>query len=348
MPTILKRFIGSLSPKSRILLLCHSNADLDSVGTALGLFFSLPKKNRYVVGVFGHPNQTAGKLAEKLGVSLIVNPVLDSFDAIICCDFNAPNRLHDSQDQLKKFKKPVLLIDHHPKTIGSLKTPFSVLDPKVQSASQLAFDLLLESKFPVSKKSLIAFACGMVSDSADLSIANAKLIKQLGTCLEQTGLSVGDLHQLTAVNEPVSERLAKLKSLQRVQVLQVASFLIAFSNVDFFESQSANALIAAGSDVALVAGVDAKTKFTRLSVRSSHSVVQKAGFHAGKQVCVPLAGFFDGFGNGHAGAAGFSCQNAGPQQVLQKAVELAAVFLEKSENKNQNSKKEVKRKSMHW
>lgn len=333
MATVLEKFVSRLPKKSNVLLLCHSNADLDSIGTAAGLFFSLPKTHAYSIGVFGHPNQTANRLVEYLKIPLVLNPNLDSFDAVVCCDFNECSRLHDSKNQLSHFKKPVMIIDHHPKTKESVKTAFSIHEPDAQSASQLAFDLLAKFNSKLSQKSLVALACGMVSDSADLSIANAELIEKLGVCLKKTGLSVSDIHQLTAVAEPVSERLAKLKSLQRAQVFSIGNFLVASSVVDFFESQSASALILAGADIALVSGTDSKTKLTRLSLRVSHFAIQKTRFHAGKNICQPLTGFFGGSGNGHAGAAGFSCANASPAEVLQKAVELTRQFLEKSSNK---------------
>ncbi len=333
MSGVFKRFWKRLPKKPKILLLCHANADLDSVGSTLGFYFSLSKKARCVVGVGSHANQTAASLARHFGVLIQKDPALDDFDAVICCDFNASNRLGPVlESRLAEFKKPVLVIDHHPKIKESFKTAFWLVKPNALSASELAFDELLAAKILVPKNALLCLACGMVSDSADLQIANADLLNKLFFCLKKTNATVSRLRELYAVSKDRSERLARIKSLHRAEWFEFADFLVAVSHVDFFESQSADALITAGADISLVAGVDRHSGVCRLSVRAGSFLLDQTGFHAGQMVCQPLGKIVGGFGSGHAGAAGFASSTTKPPEALEAALGLITSFL-KSKDK---------------
>jgi nanoRNase/pAp phosphatase (c-di-AMP/oligoRNAs hydrolase) len=324
----LKSFLSRFHP-SRLLLLCHENTDIDAMASALALYFSLPKQFRCTIGVPEHANQSSQQLCQNLKTLFSIKPEPEKFDALIILDFNSPIRAAVLQDQLRHFKKPVLVIDHHPKTQDSFKTPFSVLEPDALSTASLILDELEKSGFLIPKKAWLALAAGMVSDSVDLVLADSALLQKTALCLEKTGYTIQQIRQLYAMPEDFSERIAKLKGLHRVRLYELNGFLVAVSHANFFESQIAMALLAAGADISFVAGLEKKSLACRMACRASQPVLNKNRLDLARDVCTKLSLSFGGQGNGHAGAASFYAFHAEPEMVLQSSLELLLDFFRK-------------------
>lgn len=324
-------------------MLCHENADVDAMASALALFFSLPKKFHPTVGIPTHANQSAEQLsnsllkkgwrkkgsAKTLGVRLSKEPDLSKFDAIIILDFNSPLRAGPLQKALSASKKPLLVLDHHAKTKDSFRTRFFLSDPTAFSTASLVLEQLEKSGFLIPKKAWLSLAAGMVSDSVDLSLANSALLQTVSNCLSKTNSTVQEIRQLYAVPEDFSERVAKLKGLHRVRLFEVNGFLVALSHVSFFESQIAMALLAAGADLAFVAVMEKKSDVCQMSCRADFTILKKTRLDLAKDICVKLPLVFGGQGNGHAGAAGFAAFHAQPERVLLTSVELLQDFFRK-------------------
>ncbi|MBU0636228.1 DHH family phosphoesterase [Candidatus Micrarchaeota archaeon] len=323
--TILQSFLKKAKPK-RLLVLCHANADVDAMASSIALYFSLPKKIKVTVGVPEHANQSAQQLAKKLGGKFTLNPFLESFDAIILVDFNEKHRAGKLEKELLSFSKPILILDHHQKTKQSIPTKFARLEPKAPSAAFMVLQELEHLRFSPSKKTLLALAAGMVSDSSDLLVADGVLLEKISFCLQKTGFSLQEVRALYDIPVNVSEKIAKLKSLHRLRLFEVNGFLVALSNTNFFEAQSAMALLASGADIAFVAGIEKGSELCRLIGRVSLPCLQKTKLHLARDVCTKLPRSFGGHGNGHAGAAGFSAFHAQPEFVLQQSLDLITDF----------------------
>lgn len=328
--TALRFFLKTAKPK-QLLILCHVNADVDAIASALALFFSLPKSFQVQIGVPDHANAQAQQLAQKLNARFQINPDLNRFDAIILVDCNSLVRTGTLAAHLESYTKPVLIIDHH-QASRDFTHAVQVIDPTAHSACLLVLNQLQNGGFVIPKKAWLALAAGLVSDSADLSVADAQTLNALSVCLSKTGLDVSQVRDLYSVPLDFSEKIARLKSLHRLRLFKANGFLVGVSSADFFESQIAMALLWLGADVALVAGVDKKTKDCHLSARATTVFLRKTKLHLARDVCIPLAQQLTGHGNGHAGAAFFSGPNASPESALEESLVLVQAFLKKKKS----------------
>ncbi len=313
-------------------MLCHENADIDAMASALALFFSLPPKFHPTIGIPDHLNQSAEQLCKTIGARFVKTPALSKFDAIIILDFGSPLRAGSMQESLQQTKKPILVLDHHSKTKGSFRTRFALLDPKASSTSSMVLQQLEKSGFSIPKKTWLCLAAGMVSDSVDLTLADSALLQTVAVCLQKTGFSIQEIRQLYAVPEDFSERIAKLKGLHRVRLFELNGFLVALSHASFFESQIAMALLSAGADIAFVAGMEKKSDVCRMACRANFAILKKTRLDLAEDICVQLPRVFGGQGNGHSGAAGFGAFHAEPERVLHSSLELLLDFFRKKGN----------------
>ena len=99
-----------------------------------------------------------------------------------------------------------------------------------------------------------------------------------------------------------SERIARLKASERLKLVKVKEWLIAFSNVSAYQASAARALISLGAHVAVVAGE--KGDKIQVSLRAAQDFCEKTGIHLGRDVAKPLGEYLQGMGGGHAMSAG--------------------------------------------
>jgi nanoRNase/pAp phosphatase (c-di-AMP/oligoRNAs hydrolase) len=329
---VLEKWTKSLSKKSKVLILAHAGADVDAVSSAIALSESLPFS--CVIGYPEHLNRSAAALLSNLKRKAVKDPQLARFDALILVDFHDAAHAGRLADEVLRFAGPVWVFDHHPADRFALKTRFSRIDPTAVSCSLLVREELQQAKLNPSKTALRAVAAGILSDSANLLMADYRALVAFTECLAQTDSEPDDIAALFEVRVPVSERIAKLRSASRMRLFELNDFLVAASDVNYFESGAADALVAMGADVALVAGIDHHSGVLRLNARSSKSFFSVSRIAMGA-VCRALVPIFGGNGNGHACAAGFSAVHSEPRVVLDAALEELSEALEKKQKKRE-------------
>ncbi len=333
---MLEKFVKQLSKKSKVLILTHAGGDVDAVACAIALKEILPFS--VVIGYPDHLNQNAVLLCQALNEKPVLNPTLSKFDALILVDFNSVGQAGKLSFELKSFSKPVLVLDHHEKESDSFKTSFGLIDPTALAASLVVFEEAKKAGLKLSKKAFKSISAGILSDTAMVHIADPKTLSVLSDCLEKSGLSWTQTVELFSISEPVSERLAKLRSANRMQLFEVDGFLVALSNVNYFESEAAAALVSLGCDVAFVAGIERHSNLLRLNSRASNGFGSKTKI-ALSSIMKKLVPFFGGHGNGHLMAAGYNTFHNETSDVLAKSLELLVEELK--QKKKQIEVKEV-------
>ncbi|MBS3061816.1 MAG: DHH family phosphoesterase [Candidatus Diapherotrites archaeon] len=315
----LESFVKKLSKSTRLLLLCHAGTDVDSLASAIALKETL--SCNCTVGFPDHMGLHALQLADRFGIKAVKDPVLDRFDALALLDFNSPSHAGKLSKSISSFNGPVLILDHHLPEADRPKKAFVEIDSNRLSASQVVLSEIRKAKLKLSKKALQALAAGILSDTAMLSVLDTHVLDDLSFCLKESRSDVESIKRLVVIQEPVSERIAKLRSASRMRLFEVDGFLVALSTVNFFESEAAASLVALGCDVALVAGIDHGSNALVVSARSSSGFVKdsKVSLVAVMQGLVPA---FGGHGNGHVAAAGFNSFHSNTEDVLHRALEL--------------------------
>ena len=313
----LKNFLNEARKSNySFLLLCHHNADPDSLGSAIAFsryLTSIGLKNR--IGVAQSVSSYAKRLLHFAQVEK--NPsVLE--DVIVIFDTS-------SLEQLEPIKVPegryTIVIDHHIEKENPIRADIKIVDSSRTSTAEIVWELLEYFGFydEVSARVLLA---GILTDTANFRYANSKTFKTVSKILEKFDIQMGEIYNLVAPvtdeNIDQAKRMAILKACQRMEIKKVDSYIIALSKVSAYESLACKVFLQLGADVAIV-GSDKKG--VRISARAKESLVKK-GLHLGK-LMEKVGPIIDGSGGGHSGAAG-----ANGKRNLEEAVKFLVKEIE--------------------
>jgi nanoRNase/pAp phosphatase (c-di-AMP/oligoRNAs hydrolase) len=313
----LKNFLNKAREKNySFLLLCHHNADPDSLGSAIAFsryLTSLGLKNR--IGVSQSVSSYAKRLLNFAQVER--NPsVLE--DVVIIFDTSSIEQLEPVEVPNDRY---VIVIDHHVEKENPIKAHIKIIDSSRTSTAEIVWELLEYFGFydEVSAKALLA---GIVTDTANFRYANSKTFKTVSRILERFDIQMGEIYNLVAPvtdeNIDQAKRMAILKACQRMEIKKVGNYIIAVSKVSAYESLACKVFLQLGADVAIV-GSDKNG--VRISARAKENLVKK-GLHLGR-LMEKVGPIIDGSGGGHSGAAG-----ANGKRNLEEAVKFLVKEIE--------------------
>jgi nanoRNase/pAp phosphatase (c-di-AMP/oligoRNAs hydrolase) len=142
----------------------------------------------------------------------------------------------------------------------------------------------------------------MLTDSGHFQYARPDMMRSFADLLQNSGLHMDEVFNLTRSQMTMSERIAVMKAVGRVKFDHVGDMIVSISYGGSFEASSCRALMMAGADVIFV-GSQRDGEF-RISARATQDVVRR-GIHLGNLVTL-ISGETDTDGGGHGGAAGLS------------------------------------------
>ena len=295
----LKRFLEGARDRS-FLLLCHHNADPDSLGSAIA--FAIYLKSIGVENVRIGVAQSVSSYAKRL---LTFSPVPVERDPAVKEDvvmiFDT-----SSLEQLEPIEIPkgktVIVIDHHVEKDSPIRAEVAVVDSSRTSTAEIVWELFKYLGF-YDETAVRALLAGIITDTANFRFSNSKTFKAVSEMLERFPLQMGEIFQLVA---PVSDenidqakRMAMLKACQRLEIRKFRGYIIAVSRVSAYESLACKTFLNLGADIAVVGS---EKKGVRISARAKESLVKK-GLHLGR-IMEKVGQVIEGSGGGHAGAAG--------------------------------------------
>ncbi|AIU70088.1 phosphoesterase [Thermococcus eurythermalis] len=308
----LKRFLQRSLDRS-YLLLCHHNADPDSLGSAIAFARYLKSLGveKVRIGVAQSVSSYAKRLLTLSPVPVERDPTVDE-DVIVIFDTS-------SLEQLEPIEIPkgktIILVDHHVEKERPIKADIAVVDSSRTSTAEIVWELFKYFGF-LDEESARALLAGIVTDTANFRFANTKTFKAVGEILERFPLQMGEIFSLVAPvvdeNTDNAKRMAVLKACQRLEIRKFRKYIIAVSKVSAYESYACKVFLQLGADIAIVGS---EKKGVRISARAKESLVKK-GLHLGK-IMEKVGPVIEGSGGGHAGAAG-----ANGKANLDKAIKL--------------------------
>ena len=315
----LKRFLEGSRDRS-FLLLCHHNADPDSLGSAIA--FALYLKSIGVenvrIGVAQSVSSYAKRLLSFSPVPVEKDPAVKE-DVVVIFDTSSIEQLEPIEIPREAF---TIVIDHHVEKDNPIRADIAVVDSSRTSTAEIVWELFKYLGFhdEIASKALLA---GIVTDTANFRYSNAKTFRAVSEMLELFPIQMGEIFQLVA---PVSDenidqakRMAILKACQRLEIKKFRKYVIAVSKVSAYESLACKTFLNLGADIAIVGS---EKKGVRISARAKESLVKK-GLHLGK-IMEKVGPVIEGSGGGHAGAAG-----ANGKKNLDEAIKVILKEIEK-------------------
>ncbi len=273
------------------LVLVHSNADSDAVGSAYALAQTFPN---VTIGVHEGVNKSSKKLINKTGAEVVVNPNPDDYEKIFVVDTSTPSLLGNLA---KDIRKPIIIIDHHAKT--SWENAKLYYHDEKPSCAEIIYEILKKANFKMNKNVGMALLSGIITDTGRFRRADVETLKIFTSIMEETKITMDEVLSLVEEKPDKSEKIALLKAGQRLKYETVNDFVLAYSMIGAFEGSASSALLSLGADVAVV-GRQKNSEFVVIAKSKNNVPV-----HLGRMMD-EIGRETNTGGGGHKGAAGLN------------------------------------------
>ncbi|MFX1454779.1 MAG: bifunctional oligoribonuclease/PAP phosphatase NrnA [Promethearchaeota archaeon] len=305
-------FLSFLKGKN-ILITTHDLVDIDGLAScfALKLFLIDYFNSANVSILFSEITKPTRKFMSKISTKFpdlifLYNEEVSLSDYEICVivDANEVSQIGlDLKNDTSELGVPYIFIDHHhftkrTKTKENIDR-LNIINDESSSTAELILNLFNQysQKLPIPYRYLLVTA--ILTDSGFLKYGNNNTIQNLSILLDDD-VNIQDIQMFLDRDIDISERIAQIKGLQRVELIREGNFLIGITNVSSFGAKVASTLIKIGFDIVLTHSID-KEK-TLINGRAKKSICLKTGLHMGK-IFEEISESYGGNGGGHDGAA---------------------------------------------
>ncbi len=317
------RLVKLLRRAKAVLIIGHQNSDPDAVCSAYAFAILARRINKKVKVTFASPDGVSKKSKQILQVvplDVAEHPELSETDLIITVDTNTLQQLGEFREPVVNCGKPLVMIDHHAPHPENAKTAeFVLCDEKATSTCEMILEMYQKLRVTPTRVVCQALLIGLLVETGHLSIATRRTFESAYT-LVRLGADPEEAREVTRGTMDESERIARIKSAQRVRIERIQSWVVAFSEVGSYHASAARALVALGAHLAIVAGQ--RDDELTVSFRATREFTSQSGMHLGTDLANPLGMKMGGMGGGHATAAG-----ANVRGNVKDALNLALVII---------------------
>jgi len=196
-----------IDQSSRVLIMGHRNADLDSIGAALGVFCMCRKKGRDANIVLDMQNNMAPAFLEEIAqVPEYANAFISGQDALllsdnrttlVVVDTNRPDQVE--YKHLLEAVPRICVVDHHRRAADYIKpVVVNLHEPYASSASELVTELLqyaveMNDVLPIEAKALMA---GIFLDTKSFNVRTGERTFEAAAFLRQMGADTVEVKKL--------------------------------------------------------------------------------------------------------------------------------------------------------
>ncbi|MDI3256747.1 MAG: DHH family phosphoesterase [Kyrpidia sp.] len=227
---------------SKVLFLCHDQADSDALGAAFALA-------QWIGGVVGVPREPAihtRRLIEATGMDPVKTPDPEAYDAVVVVDAADASQLEPA------VPKRFYLIDHHPDNQLVSHAAAALYDP-VSSTCQLVFRLLKRAGDHPGREAALALAAGILTDTIHFHKGDAESFRAFGELLEIGGISYEDVKRLY-LDDQRRDREVILRAALGSRWVKLGDYNILLAEIRTnIPTFVARALLDLGADMSVVA-----------------------------------------------------------------------------------------------
>lgn len=273
-------------------ILVHNNADVDAIGSAYALYRCFPD---CTICACGGIDYVANAFAEKLSIPLIDTYDPEDYDLTVVVDTSSPELLEVD------VPKGSIVIDHHICT-DKWKDMRFFCDSDIVSCCEIVAEIIREAGFNIDKDTGLALLGGMLTDGGHFQFAKSNTLRNFAEIMDESKVAMDEAMSTTHAEVRMSERVAVLKTIERVKFERVGDMLVASAVGSSFEASACRAIMCAGADVVFVG--TQREEFFRISSRATQEMVRR-GVNLSEAV-QNIGTDIDCDGGGHIGAAGIS------------------------------------------
>ena len=196
-----------IGQSSQIFIMGHRNADLDSVGAAMGISCMCRKKGKKAYIVLDLENNASQNLIEEIAAVPDYKDVfISGQDALLACDNHSTLIVVDTNHPNQVEYRPLLeaisricVVDHHRRAAEYINpVVLNLHEPYASSASELVTELLQYSVeradvLPIEAKSLMA---GIFLDTKSFNVRTGERTFEAASVLRQWGADTVEVKKL--------------------------------------------------------------------------------------------------------------------------------------------------------
>ncbi|UCC19958.1 MAG: DHH family phosphoesterase [Promethearchaeota archaeon] len=303
-----ENFLSFIENK-KILITTHNLVDIDGLASCFALksfliqYFKNQQVSIYFTELSAKSKIFLKKFSDifpKFDVSSETHLDFALVDVIIIVDTNSLNQIGLSNKyDILDLKIPNIVIDHHHLNEKSKGNPLNLTFENYSSTAEIILELFeyFNIQLKTSIKTLMAAA--IITDSGFFKYANNKTIHNINKLIGED-VNFQNILILLKSEIDLSQKIAKIKGMQRVELIREGDYLIAITNVSSFGSSVASMLLKTGFDIAIVFSKEIN-KY-RITARAKKLICLKTGLHLGK-IFEEISEQYNGNGGGHDGAA---------------------------------------------
>ena len=243
-----------IGQSSSVFIMGHKNADLDSVGAAMGIACLCRKKNKRAYIVLDLEKNASGRLVEEiLRVSEYKDAFISGQDALLLCDShstlivvdtNRPAQV-ESLALLQTIPK-VCVVDHHRRAADYIDpVVVNLHEPYASSASELTTELLQYAVdpadiLPIEAKSLLA---GICLDTKSFNVRTGERTFEAAAFLRRLGADTVDVKKL--MQSDLTHTVAKHDIIRAANIYrpELAIAALDFTTTRILAAQAADELL---------------------------------------------------------------------------------------------------------
>ncbi len=298
-----------MAASERVVAITHTHADLDTVGSTVGIAATLDARVDIAT-----PDGVKPEATELLdGQSVVSDPGLDSYDLQVVVD--APSQRRIAPLDPVTGDTPLVVIDHHEP--GDLQAAATVahIDTDAPATALLVTDLLRgmarESELPPTAAA--ALAAGILDDTGFRVVLDPERRDTVFDLLERSSDRAETLAGLWDAEPGWSERVATTTALARASGYKAGRTIVLVSSVGGEESAAVQTLLDGNADIGVV--LSPRGDRTRVVARTAPSLEHDLSLPAA--VLEPLVAEFGGHAGGHE-SAGVAKLDSGAVETVER------------------------------
>ncbi len=307
--------IGS---SSQVFIMGHRNADMDSVGAAMGIASLCRKKHKSFYIVLDLYENAAEKLVEEIRKSPAYKDVfISGEDALLLCDDRSTLVVVDTNRPDQVECRPLLeavprvcVVDHHRRAADYIKSVVvNFHEPYASSASELVTEMLQygmekENILPIEAKSLLA---GLMLDTKSFHVRTGERTFEAAAYLRELGADPVEVKKL--LQNDFQDTMAKYQIIKAARLYRQEIAIAALN------STTSRALAAQAADELLnISGISAS--FVLYPEEEKVYISARSIGDANVQVILEPLG-----GGGNPATAGAQIADSKVKDVLDRLVE---------------------------
>jgi len=295
-----------IAQAKRAVLVCHQNADPDALCSTFVFSKLLERVNQGLQTEIATPegiSRLSKILLERLPIRILtVKPNFEKLDVIFILDTNTVQQLGVWSQEIKSVRVPIVVIDHHASHPETEKmATICISEENSSSTCEIVYRFFKELGLKPSQIESKALFLGIAFDTRHFTLANSDTFRVVSDLVD-LGVNAQEALSLLSLPMVPSERIARLKAGQRVKLVRIRDWIIAFSHAGSYQASAARALIESGAHLAVVLGQ--KGEVVEISLRANQEFYKKTEFHLGRDLARPLGEYLRGMGGGHSTSAG--------------------------------------------